>query len=121
MALFLLLKCQLNSLKKMYLMFSKLEVVYPYMISSLATWIQIRREIRLWEVSLPKHNLFKFYLRALSTLRGLRGAPEVPPLCRETQSLGQQMLRQQKDSLPKYNFFKFYFLSARIVLWQLNA
>ena len=29
---------------------------------------------------------------ALSTLRGLRGAPEVPPLCRETQSLGQQML-----------------------------
>ena len=31
-------------------------------------------------------------LRALSTLRALRGAPEVPPLCRETQSLGQQML-----------------------------
>ena len=31
-------------------------------------------------------------LRAISTLRGLRGAPEVPPLCRETQSLGQQML-----------------------------
>ena len=31
-------------------------------------------------------------VRALSTLRGLRGAPEVPPLCRETQSLGQQML-----------------------------
>ena len=30
--------------------------------------------------------------RALLTLRGLRGAPEVPPLCRETQSLGQQML-----------------------------
>ena len=31
-------------------------------------------------------------LRALSTLRGLRGAPAVPPLGRETQSLGQQML-----------------------------
>ena len=31
-------------------------------------------------------------LRALSSLRGLRGAPEVPPLCRETQSLGQQLL-----------------------------
>ena len=31
-------------------------------------------------------------LRALSTLRGLRGVPEAPPLCRETQSLGQQML-----------------------------
>ena len=31
-------------------------------------------------------------LRALSSLRGLRGAPEVPPLCRETQSLEQQML-----------------------------
>ena len=30
-------------------------------------------------------------MRALSTLRGLRGTPEVPPLCRETQSLGQQM------------------------------
>ena len=29
---------------------------------------------------------------SLSTLRGLRGAPEVPPLCRETQSLGQHML-----------------------------
>ena len=33
-------------------------------------------------------------LRALSTLRGLRGAPEVPPLCRETQSLGHQMLKE---------------------------
>ena len=32
------------------------------------------------------------FMRALSTLRGLRGAPEVPPLRRETQSLGQQML-----------------------------
>ena len=31
-------------------------------------------------------------LRALSSLRGLRMAPTVPPLCRETQSLGQQML-----------------------------
>ena len=31
-------------------------------------------------------------LRALSSLRGLRGAPAVPPLCRETQSLGQQVL-----------------------------
>ena len=33
-------------------------------------------------------------LRALSSLRGLRGAPEVPPLWRETQSLGQQMLER---------------------------
>ena len=32
------------------------------------------------------------FVRALSTLSGLRGAPEVPPLCRETQSLGQHML-----------------------------
>ena len=31
-------------------------------------------------------------LRARSSLGGLRGASEVPPLCRETQSLGQQML-----------------------------
>ena len=30
-------------------------------------------------------------LRALSSMRGLRGAPEVPPLFREAQSLGQQM------------------------------
>ena len=36
---------------------------------------------------------FYALLRALSTLRGLRGAPEVPPLCLETQSLGQQMLK----------------------------
>ena len=33
-------------------------------------------------------------LRAPSFLGGLRGAPEVPPLCRETQSLGQQMLER---------------------------
>ena len=39
-----------------------------------------------------KHLRVDSALRALSTLRGLRGAPEVPPLCRETQSLGQQML-----------------------------
>ena len=32
--------------------------------------------------------------RALSSLRGLRGVPEVPPSCRETQSLGQQMLER---------------------------
>ena len=31
-------------------------------------------------------------LRPLLSLRVLRGAPAVPPLCRETQSLGQQML-----------------------------
>ena len=31
-------------------------------------------------------------LRALSTLRGLREAPEAPPLCRVMQSLGQHML-----------------------------
>ena len=31
-------------------------------------------------------------LRTLSSLRGLRGAPKLPPLCRETQSLGQHML-----------------------------
>ena len=30
-------------------------------------------------------------LRALSSLRVLRGVPEGPPLCRETQSLGQQI------------------------------
>ena len=33
-------------------------------------------------------------LRALSTLEGFKGAPAVPPLCRETQSLGQQMLER---------------------------
>ena len=40
-----------------------------------------------------KHLRVDSALRELSTLRGLRGAPEVPPLCRETQSLGQQMLK----------------------------
>ena len=35
-----------------------------------------------------------YALKALSSLRGLRGAPAVPPLCRETQSLGQQMLER---------------------------
>ena len=33
-------------------------------------------------------------LRTLSTLRGLKGAPEAPPLCRETQYLGQHMLER---------------------------
>ena len=33
-------------------------------------------------------------LRALSSLRSLRGAPEVPPFCRETSVLGQQMLER---------------------------
>ena len=37
-------------------------------------------------------NIIMYILRALSSLRGVRGAPEVPPLCRETQSLGQHML-----------------------------
>ena len=37
-------------------------------------------------------DLFRIFYRALSSLRGLRGAPEVPSLCGETQSLGQQML-----------------------------
>ena len=32
---------------------------------------------------------FQLFFRALSTLRGLRGAPDFPPLCRETRSLGQ--------------------------------
>ena len=43
-------------------------------------------------------------LRALSTLRGLRGAPEVPPLCRETQSLGQQMLKAPLDDIVDIHF-----------------
>ena len=41
---------------------------------------------------LPSCDRIHEIFRALSTLRGLRGAPEVPPLCRETKSLGQQML-----------------------------
>ena len=56
-------------------------------------------------------------LKALSTLGGLRGAPEVPPLCRETQSLGQQMLKEplginglrrcsiSKDRTRKFGWF----------------
>ena len=45
-------------------------------------------------------------LRALSTLRGLRGAPEVPPLCRETQSLGQQMLERWAYNTIQYKFIE---------------
>ena len=33
-------------------------------------------------------------LRTLSSLRDLMGAPEVPPICLETQSLGQQKLER---------------------------
>ena len=43
-------------------------------------------------------------LRALSTLRGLRGAPEVPPLRRETQSLGQQMLERWEQMGCRIDF-----------------
>ena len=35
-------------------------------------------------------------LKALSTLRGLWGAPEVPPLCRETQSLADRKCWTQR-------------------------
>ena len=45
-------------------------------------------------------------LRALSTLRGLRGAPKVPPLCRETQSLGQQMFMLHNKNTTKKNHNK---------------
>ena len=34
-----------------------------------------------------------FAVRETASL-GVMGAPEVPPLCRETQSLGQQMLER---------------------------
>ena len=44
-------------------------------------------------------NLCARRLRALSSLRGLRGAPAVPPLCRETQSLGQQMLLNPSETI----------------------
>ena len=43
-------------------------------------------------------------VRALSSLRGLRGAPEVPPLCRETQSLGQQMLNAPDTIIDSFKF-----------------
>ena len=41
-----------------------------------------KRKVSLWAIH--KIHLRWNTLRALSTLRGLRGAPEVPPLCRET-------------------------------------
>ena len=67
-------------------------------------------------------------LRTISSLRGLRGAPEVPPLCRETQSLGQQMLERWENmvqrNIPCVNctrfhyqtnkFFKFYKIIVNI-------
>ena len=61
--------------------------VYIYMIKhiKLFTTIAVKSFLNI-------SNIYSKVLRALLTLRGLRGAPEVPPLCRETQSLGQQML-----------------------------
>ena len=38
--------------------------------------------------------LLLFSEHYVSSLRDLRGAPEVPPLCRETPSLGQQILER---------------------------
>ena len=55
-------------------------------------------------------------LRALSTLRGLRGAPEVPPLCRETQSLGQQML----NAPVGINGINFFILFLRSFIFLLH-
>ena len=49
-------------------------------------------------------------LKTLSTLRGLRGASEFPPLCRDTQSLGQQMLACTKNEVK--NFFTSFFVRA---------
>ena len=59
----------------------------------------------VWETDVSRHNggtsgaplkplRVDSFLRALSSLRGLRGAPAVPPSCQETQSLGQQMLER---------------------------
>ena len=45
-------------------------------------------------------------LRALSTLRGLRGAPAVPPLCRETQSLRQQMSNAPDSGLISEQYLR---------------
>ena len=50
-------------------------------------------------------------LRALSSLRGLRGAPEVPPLCRETSvsrtanvgTVGMNGLRKARGDPVPYN------------------
>ena len=51
-------------------------------------------------------------LRALSTLRCLRGTPVVPPLCRETQSPGQQMLNAPVgiNGLNPFNFHAWTFV-----------
>ena len=46
------------------------------------------------EPGLPQPLRDDSVLRTLSSLRSLRGAPAVPPLCRETQSVGQQMLKE---------------------------
>ena len=52
-------------------------------------------------------------LRALSTLRGLRGAPEVPPLWRETQSLGQHMLERWEKWVNMLPDCKLYFVHKK--------
>ena len=45
---------------------------------------------------------------ALRALSSLRGAPEVPPLCRETQSLGQQMYGKHNICIYTYTFRKIF-------------
>ena len=53
------------------------------------------KHLKIVEIATMSESIFQINIwgtiKALSTLRGLRGAPEAPPLCRETQSLGQQM------------------------------
>ena len=86
-----------------------------YMIYYIYTWyyILLFREIRCLiimdsgsEVSEGEFaclEKFPFYwesARALSSLRGLRGGPAVPPLCRETQSLGQQISDSKSHIFP---------------------
>ena len=55
-------------------------------------------------------------LRALSSLRGLRGAPEVPPLCRETQSLRQQMLERWE----KKKYIYTYVFNSNIIYYNID-
>ena len=65
-------------------------------------------------------------LRALSSLRGLRGAPEVPPLCRETQSLGRQMLNAPVGingliALNNYMFSSKWLTTSAVIAVSLDS
>ena len=57
---------------------------------------QAMKDCRLTHLCPPLRSTFA--VRESASL-GIMGEPEVPPLCRETQSLGQQMLERWQEMI----------------------